>query len=65
MRRRPARPPLKGGFDPIGPFHPYLVYAGVILLNLIGLILILLLLTWIGDTVEDWLWPGGSEWVDF
>ena len=42
-----------------------MVYAGIVLLNLIGLSLILLLLTWIGDTAEDWLWPGGREWVDF
>lgn len=65
MRRRPAQPPLKGGLDRIGPFHPYLVFAGVILIDLIGLALLLLAAAWIGDTVEDWLWPGGTEWVDF
>jgi len=56
---------MKNGLDRIGPFHPYVVYAGVILLNLIGLALIILILTWLGDTIEDWLWPGGTEWVDF
>ncbi|MGE0178774.1 MAG: hypothetical protein AB7O91_03000 [Sphingomonas sp.] len=65
MRRRPDRPPLGNGLDRIGPFHPYLVYAAILLLDLIGLVLIILALTWIGDTVEDWLWPGGTEWVDF
>ena len=65
MRRRPNRPPLKSGLDPIGPFHPYLVYAGIILLDLIGAVLIVAGLVWISDEVEDLLWPGGSEWVDF
>ena len=34
MKRRFGRPALKGGLDPIGPFHPYLVYAAVLLLDL-------------------------------
>jgi len=59
------RAPRKGELDRIGPFHPYLVYAAIILVDLIGLFLILAALTWIGDRIEDWLWPGGSEWVDF
>lgn len=59
------RPPPKSGLDRIGPFHPYLVYAAVLLVDLIGLALILAALVWIGDTAEDLLWPGGAEWVDF
>jgi len=65
MKRKPTRPPLKGGLDPIGPFHPSLVYAAVLLLDLIGLLLIILILLWIGDLVEDLIWPGGYEWIDF
>jgi len=59
------RPPLRSGLDRIGPFHPYLVYAAILLLDLIVAALILLALTWIGDRVEDLIWPGGTEWVDF
>lgn len=65
MRRRKPRPPLKGDLDPIGPFHPYVVYAGIILLNLAGALLLLTALVWISDRVEDLIWPGGREWVDF
>lgn len=64
---RPPKPsrPLKSGLDPVGPFHPYLVYAALVLLDLAGAFLILLALVWIGDTAEDLFWPGGTEWVDF
>lgn len=44
MKRKPTRPPLKGGLDPIGPFHPYLVYAAVLLVDLAGLVVIVALL---------------------
>ena len=64
MKRPTSRPPLKSGFDRIGPFHPYLVYAAVLALDLLGVLLILAVLVWIGDTAEDLLWPGGTEWVD-
>ena len=62
-RRRPR--PLRDGLDPIGPFHPYLVYAAIVLLDLIGLVLLLAALLWVSDRVEDLFWPGGKEWVDF
>jgi hypothetical protein len=65
MRRRPIRPPLRSGFDRVGPFHPYLAFGAVILVDLLAVVLIVLALTWVGDTMEDWLWPGGPEWVDF
>ncbi|HST36762.1 MAG TPA: hypothetical protein VLK25_09060 [Allosphingosinicella sp.] len=65
MRPFKSRPPLKGGLDTVGPFHPYLAYAGVILANLAGLLIIVAALTWIGDRLEDLLWPGGPEWVEF
>lgn len=65
MRRRPLRAPLRGGLDKVGPFHPYVAFAAILLLDLVALVLILLALTWIGDRAEDWLWPGGTEWVDF
>ena len=65
MRPFRTRPPLKSGLDTVGPFHPYLAYAGVILVNLAGLLIILAALTWLGDRLEDLLWPGGHEWVEF
>jgi hypothetical protein len=65
MRKPRALRPLDGGFDPVGPFHPYLVYAAILLLDFAALLLILAALVWIGDTAEDMIWPGGTEWVNF
>ena len=48
-----APPPRKGDFDRIGPFHPYLVYAAVVLLDLAGLALIVLLLIGAVDWIEN------------
>jgi hypothetical protein len=58
------RPPLPDGFDPIGPFHPYVVMTAVLLLDVLALLLILGALTFVGDKIEDVIWPGGREWVD-
>jgi hypothetical protein len=58
------RPPLSDGFDRIGFFHPYLVVAAVLLLDLLALLLIIAALTFVGDRIEDWIWPGGKEWVE-
>ena len=55
----------RGDLDRIGPFHPYLVYALILLLDLIGAALIVMALVWASDQAEDLLWPGGEEWVDF
>jgi hypothetical protein len=55
----------KGDLDRIGPFHPYLVYAAILALDLLGVLLILAVLAWAGDRAEDLIWPGGSEWIDF
>jgi len=60
---RNARPPLPDGYDRIGPFHPYLVWAAVLLVDLAGLVLILALVAMIGDSIEDALWPGGFDWI--
>lgn len=48
-----ARAPRKGDLDRIGPFHPYLVYAAVVLLDLAGLALIVLLLIGAVDWIEN------------
>ena len=64
MARESPRPP-RDGLDPIGPLHPYLVYAAILIVDLIGLALIFAALVWVGDQAEDRLWPGGEEWVDF
>jgi hypothetical protein len=58
------RPPLSDGFDPIGPFHPYIVFGAVVLLDLFLLLLLLAAFTFVGDKVEDVIWPGGREWVE-
>jgi len=59
-----GRKPLSDGFDPIGPFHPYLVMASVLVLDLLLILLVLSALTYAGDKIEDVIWPGGREWVD-
>ena len=58
------REPLSDGFDRIGPFHPYLVMASVLVLDLLLILLVLSALTYAGDRIEDVIWPGGREWVD-
>ena len=63
--RHPRKLPLRDGFDPIGPFHPYVVFAGIVLLDLIGVVLLLAALIWTSDRAEDLIWPGGEEWVEF
>lgn len=57
------RPPLSDGFDPVGSFHPYVVIAAVALLDLLIILLFIAALTFVGDKVEDLIWPGGREWV--
>jgi hypothetical protein len=58
------RRPLSDGFDRIGPFHPYLVVGAVALLDILAILLVLATLTYVGDKIEDVVWPGGREWVD-
>ncbi|HYJ51937.1 MAG TPA: hypothetical protein VEW04_02090 [Allosphingosinicella sp.] len=45
--------PRKGDLDRIGPFHPYLVYAAIVLLDLAGLAIIVLLLIGAIDWIEN------------
>ena len=53
MRPFKTRPPLKSGLDTVGPFHPYLVYAAVILVDLAGLVLIVAILVAVTDWIEN------------
>ena len=53
----------RDGFDRIGPFHPYVVWAAIVLFDLMVVLAILAALTMAGDRIEDRLWPGGTEWV--
>jgi hypothetical protein len=53
MRPFRSREPLKGGLDPVGPFHPYLAYAAVLLLDLAGVVVIVLLLVGAVDWIEN------------
>ena len=54
---------LPSGYDSIGPFHPFVVFAGVLLLDLIGAAAIIMVLLWSGDKAEDQIAPGGEEWI--
>lgn len=58
------RSPLPDGFDPVGPFHPYIAFGAVLLLDLLIVLLLLVAITFVGDKVEDVIWPGGREWVE-
>ena len=58
------RKPFADDLDSIGPFHPYTVTAAVLLLDLILILLVLTSITFVGDRLEDVIWPGGKEWVD-
>lgn len=53
----------RDGYDTIGPFHPYLVWAAVLLAQVAIVVAIVLALTMAGDRIEDQLFPGGQEWV--
>ncbi|MCD2324536.1 hypothetical protein LQ953_10975 [Sphingomonas sp. IC-56] len=61
MRR--ARPPLRDGFDRVGPFHPYVAFAGVLLLDLVIVLVVLGVVSAIGDSIEDAIWPGGFDMI--
>jgi len=54
---------LPSGYDRIGPFHPFLVFGAVLLLDLIIALAILFALLWTGDRAEDRIAPGGEEWI--
>lgn len=58
------RKPLPDGFDSVGPFHPYVVMVAVLLLDIALILLVLTSVTFVGDKLEDVIWPGGKEWVD-
>lgn len=55
----------RDGFDRIGPFHPALIWAAVIVFDVAVILLILAAVTKVGDEVEDVVAPGGPEWVTF
>lgn len=64
-QRLQPRPPLRSGFDRVGPFHPFVAFAAVLLVDLAGLALILFALAWTADRIEETFWPGGTDWVQF
>ena len=53
MKPLKSRRPLRSGLDTVGPFHPYLVYAAVILVDLAGLVLIVAILVAFTDWIEN------------
>lgn len=62
MRRE--HPPFADGYDRVGPFHPYVAWAGVLLLDLALLIVLLGGLAALGDSIEDAIWPGGFDAIE-
>ncbi len=65
MKRVPSRAPMRNGFDRVGPFHPYVAFGAILLLDLAAAILIFLALAWVADRIEETFWPGGTDWVQF
>jgi len=61
MRR--DRAPLPNGLDRVGPFHPYAVLLGVVILDLCIIGSALALVAMAGDAVEDAIWPGGFDMI--
>jgi hypothetical protein len=59
------RTTFRDGLDPVGPFHPYLVFGAVLLLDLALAGTIITFLLWACDRLEDILFPGGTEWLPF
>ncbi len=60
-----GRRPLKSGLDRIGPFHPYLVFAAVALLDIAAAAAIVTAFLWACDKIEDFIAPGGTDWLPF
>lgn len=51
--------------DRIGPFPLWIVYAAILILDLLLVLALVTAVTWARDRIEDAIWPGGSEWVHF
>jgi len=51
--------------DPIAGLPPRLVYAAILILDLLLLALMLAGVLWVIDRVEDRIFPGGTEWIPF
>ena len=58
-----APPPFADGYDRVGPLHPYMAFAGVLLLDLVLALILLSIVAMVGDTIEDVLFPGGIDWI--
>jgi len=43
---------------------PYWLYGLILLLDVAIIAVGLGLLTELGDSIEDLIWPGGTEWID-
>ena len=61
MRKMPA----SRSIDRIGPVPLWVVYAAILVLDLLIIAALVTAVTWAGDRIEDAIWPGGSEWVHF
>lgn len=53
------------GYDRIGGAHPYLIWAAVLLFDVVLVTAIVTLLLVGADWTEDLIWPGGPEWLPF
>ncbi len=64
MRPRPSRP-VRGRAPGFGPLPAWVIWSAVLLLDLAMILLVLTALVWAGDRIEDVIWPGGTEWLEF
>ena len=53
------------GYDKVGPVHPFVAWAGVMLVNLLGVTLGLTLILASADWIEDLFWPADQEVLPF
>lgn len=58
-----GREPLPDDYDQVGPFHPYIVWALVIVVDLLIVFALLAVFAMVCDSIEDAIWPGGFDWI--
>lgn len=62
--REYRRHPVLGTPPRVGVFPAWMAWGAILLVDLALILLVLVALTWVGDRIEDIMWPGGPEWVD-
>lgn len=64
MEHRRART-TRDGYDRVGPFHPFVAWAGVALFDLSLITFVVLTMLVGADWTEDLIFPGGPELLPF